>query len=75
MASLDELKMGDLSNELSGMKIENDLRRQVRSNIAHHRSIGSYIGKRHAAGYPVHGQNTRSNARTARKLNKVNRRG
>lgn len=29
---------------------------------------------RHAAGLPVRGQNTQTNARTARKLNKVDRR-
>lgn len=51
------------------MKIESDLRREVRNNILHHRAIGSYKGKRHAMGYPVRGQKTRTNARTARRLN------
>ena len=51
------------------MTLESDLRRQVRNNILHHRTIGDYKGKRHAMGYPVRGQRTRTNAKTARKLN------
>ncbi|KAI6132138.1 hypothetical protein EDD16DRAFT_1882017 [Pisolithus croceorrhizus] len=47
----------------------------VRENIAHQRMIGSYVGKRHAMGLPVRGQNTQSNAKTAKKLNRVNRFG
>ena len=37
--------------------------------------IGSYVGKRHAMKLPVRGQNTQSNAKTARKLNRVERFG
>jgi small subunit ribosomal protein S13 len=51
------------------MKIESDLRKEIRANIMHHRSIGSYVGRRHAMGLPVRGQNTKNNAQTARKLN------
>ncbi|KAI0721724.1 hypothetical protein C8T65DRAFT_565811 [Cerioporus squamosus] len=46
---------------------------QMRENIAHQRMIGSYVGRRHAMHLPVRGQNTQSNARTARKLNRVER--
>ncbi|KAH9813253.1 hypothetical protein DFH28DRAFT_897179, partial [Melampsora americana] len=53
--------------------IESDLRREVRANIAHHRSVGSYRGKRHALGFPVNGQRTHTNAKTAKKLNRVDR--
>jgi len=60
---------------LSQIKLETDLRRQVRENIAHHRTIGTYVGRRHAMGLPVRGQNTRNNRKTARKLNKIERRG
>lgn len=56
---------------LSSLKIESELRAEVRDNIAHHRMIGSYIGKRHAMHLPVRGQNTQSNARTAKKLNRL----
>lgn len=59
---------------LQRLIIESDLRREVRANIAHHRAIGSYRGKRHALGFPVNGQRTHTNAKTARKLNRVERR-
>ena len=60
-------------DRLREIKIESDLRRQMRENIAHQRMIGSYVGRRHAMHLPVRGQNTQSNARTARKLNRVER--
>jgi hypothetical protein len=50
----------DLTAELSSMKIENDLRREVQENIRRLRDMGSYRGRRHAMGLPVRGQNTRS---------------
>lgn len=62
------------SDPLRSIVIEGDLRRQMLADIAHHRSIGTYVGRRHAAGYPVRGQRTQSNARTARRLNRVERR-
>ncbi|THH13944.1 hypothetical protein EW146_g6341 [Bondarzewia mesenterica] len=58
---------------LRNLKIETDLKREIRENIAHQRMIGSYVGKRHAMGLPVRGQNTQTNAKTARKLNRVDR--
>ncbi|PFH54204.1 hypothetical protein AMATHDRAFT_485 [Amanita thiersii Skay4041] len=58
---------------LKNVKIESELRRQIRENIAHQRMIGSYVGRRHAMHLPVRGQNTRSNAKTARKLNQLDR--
>jgi small subunit ribosomal protein S13 len=60
---------------LKTLKIEAEARRVVRENIAHQRMIGSYVGKRHAMGLPVRGQNTQSNAKTARKLNRIPRFG
>ncbi|KAI0748071.1 mitochondrial 30S ribosomal protein S13 [Daedaleopsis nitida] len=60
-------------DRLREIKIESDLRRQMRENIAHQRMIGSYVGRRHAMHLPVRGQNTQSNAKTARKLNRVER--
>lgn len=59
---------------MQNMKIESDLRREMRENIAHQRMIGSYVGRRHAMGLPVRGQSTRRNSKTARKLNRVERR-
>ncbi|KAF5358361.1 hypothetical protein D9756_001425 [Leucocoprinus leucothites] len=58
---------------LKSLKVESELRREIRENIAHQRMIGSYIGKRHAMHLPVRGQNTQSNAKTARKLNQLDR--
>ncbi|EDN95340.1 hypothetical protein SS1G_11217 [Sclerotinia sclerotiorum 1980 UF-70] len=37
--------------------------------------MGSYRGRRHAMGLPVRGQNTKGQISTARKLNKMNRKG
>ncbi|KAI0336484.1 mitochondrial 30S ribosomal protein S13 [Cubamyces sp. BRFM 1775] len=61
------------ADRLREIRIESDLRRQMRENIAHQRMIGSYVGRRHAMHLPVRGQNTQSNAKTARKLNRVER--
>ncbi|KAF8623552.1 hypothetical protein AX15_006323 [Amanita polypyramis BW_CC] len=61
------------TDPLKNVKIETELRREIRDNIAHQRMIGSYVGKRHAMHLPVRGQNTQSNARTARKLNQLDR--
>ncbi|KAI0273316.1 hypothetical protein BC834DRAFT_965870 [Gloeopeniophorella convolvens] len=58
---------------LRWLRIETDLKREMRENIAHQRMIGSYVGKRHAMGLPVRGQNTQTNAKTARKLNRIER--
>ena len=46
--------------------IEGDLRREVALNIKRMTEIGSYRGQRHRRGLPVHGQRTRTNARTKR---------
>lgn len=53
----------DLTAELSNMKIENDLRREVQDNIRRLRDMGSYRGRRHAMGLPVRGQRTRTQVR------------
>lgn len=44
--------------------VEGDLRREIYSNIRRLFEINCYRGLRHKRGLPVHGQNTRSNART-----------
>ncbi len=46
------------------LKTEGDLRREVSANIKRKVEIGSYEGIRHRRGLPVHGQRTRTNART-----------
>ena len=45
-------------------KVEGDLRREIAANIKRKVEIGSYEGLRHRRGLPVHGQRTRTNART-----------
>jgi small subunit ribosomal protein S13 len=46
------------------MTVEGDLRRERSQNIKRLQEIGSYRGLRHRRGLPVHGQNTKTNART-----------
>ena len=45
-------------------KLEGDLRRETQMNIKRLVEIGCYRGLRHRRGLPVHGQRTRTNART-----------
>jgi small subunit ribosomal protein S13 len=47
-----------------GYRVEGDLRREVSGNIKRLMEIGCYRGLRHRRGLPVHGQRTRTNART-----------
>ena len=46
------------------VKVEGDLRREVSQDIKRKMEIGTYQGVRHRRGLPVHGQRTRTNART-----------
>jgi len=45
-------------------RIEGDLRREVSADIRRKIEIGCYQGIRHRRGLPVHGQRTRTNARS-----------
>jgi small subunit ribosomal protein S13 len=45
-------------------RIEGDLRREVAADIRRKIEIGCYEGIRHRRGLPVHGQRTKTNART-----------
>lgn len=45
-------------------KVEGDLRREVGMNVKRLTDIGCYRGLRHRTGLPVHGQRTKTNART-----------
>ncbi|BGP18998.1 hypothetical protein JCM10213v2_007078 [Rhodosporidiobolus nylandii] len=62
------------SDPLPNLVLEEDLRRQSRANIAHHRTIGTLKGRQHAMGLPVRGQRNKTNARTAKRLNRIERR-
>jgi small subunit ribosomal protein S13 len=46
------------------LTVEGDLRRERSQNVKRLQEIGSYRGLRHRRGLPVHGQNTKTNART-----------
>jgi small subunit ribosomal protein S13 len=45
-------------------RVEGDLRREVAQDIRRKIEIGCYQGIRHRRGLPVHGQRTKTNART-----------
>ena len=49
-----------------GYKVEGDLRKAVSIDVKRLTEIGSYRGLRHRRRLPVHGQRTRTNARTKR---------
>src|SRR3990172_1250834 len=52
-------------------KVEGDLRREVQMNIKRLIEIGCYRGLRHRRNLPVHGQRTRTNARTRKGTKKT----
>ena len=52
-------------------KVEGELRKEVSLNIKRLMDIGSYRGLRHRRNLPVHGQRTRTNARTKRGVKKT----
>lgn len=74
VGELGQSQILELNAALDGMKIENDLRRQVLQDIQRLRDTGTYRGRRHAMGLPVRGQNTRNQIKTATKMNRVERR-
>lgn len=47
-------------------RVEGDLRKEISLNIGRLTEIGCYRGMRHRRRLPVHGQRTRTNARTKR---------
>ena len=57
-------QMNAIRNEVSKLKVEGDLRREVALNIKRLTEIGCYRGQRHRKGLPVRGQRTKTNART-----------
>jgi small subunit ribosomal protein S13 len=60
----DLLKLRDYIDE--HFRVEGDLRREVASDIRRKVEIGCYQGLRHRRGLPVHGQRTRTNARSSK---------
>ena len=48
----------------NNFRVEGDLRREVQADIRRKVEIGSYQGLRHRRNLPVHGQRTKTNARS-----------
>src|SRR5271155_5297170 len=62
---LTEDEVGQLRDAIDAqLTVEGDLRREVSQDIKRLTEIGCYRGMRHRRGLPVHGQNTKTNART-----------
>lgn len=61
------------ANCQTGVKVENELKRDVLRNIARLKDIGTYRGRRHAMGLPVRGQRTRGQIKTVWRLNRAER--
>ena len=62
---LTDEQLVQLRDHLEGTyRLEGDLRREVAADIRRKVEIGSYQGLRHRRGLPVHGQRTKTNART-----------
>jgi small subunit ribosomal protein S13 len=81
--SLDE-KIKDLTDDevtklreyIDGqLQVEGDLRRERTQSIKRLQEIGAYRGLRHRRGLPVHGQRTKTNARTRKGPKKTVGRG
>ncbi|MCD6391842.1 MAG: 30S ribosomal protein S13 [Dehalococcoidia bacterium] len=69
---LSEEQVGQLRDVIAKQcKVEGELRREVQSNIKRLIEIGCYRGIRHRMRLPVHGQRTRTNARTKRGARKT----
>ena len=61
---LTEEEQVKLRNEVEGLEVEGDLRRERSQNVKRLQEIGCYRGLRHRRGLPVRGQRTKTNART-----------
>ena len=61
---LAEDKLDAIRNEISQLTVEGDLRRERNMAIKRLMDLGCYRGIRHRRNLPVHGQRTRTNART-----------
>lgn len=62
--NLSEEQLTAIRSEISKIKVEGDLRREISMNIKRLQEIGCYRGIRHRRGLPVRGQRTKNNART-----------
>lgn len=61
---LTEEEINKIRSAVDGIKVEGDLRKEVRLNVKRLMDIRSYRGLRHKLGLPVRGQKSKTNART-----------
>jgi small subunit ribosomal protein S13 len=61
---LSDEQIEQLRGEVAKLTTEGDLRREINMNIKRLMDLGCYRGLRHRRGLPVHGQRTKTNART-----------
>jgi small subunit ribosomal protein S13 len=61
---LTEDEVVKLREAVEGREVEGDLRRERSQDVKRLQEIGSYRGLRHRRGLPVHGQRTKTNARS-----------
>jgi small subunit ribosomal protein S13 len=62
---LDDEQLAKLRDYIeNNYRVEGDLRREVQADIRRKIEIGCYAGLRHRRHLPVHGQRTKTNART-----------
>lgn len=61
---LTEGELENLRGQITQIRVEGDLRREVAMNIKRLIELGTYRGLRHKRGLPARGQRTRTNART-----------
>lgn len=64
IGELDEANLDAIRNEVAKCTVEGDLRRETSMNIKRLMDLGCYRGMRHRRHLPVHGQRTKTNART-----------
>lgn len=66
IGDLTEVQLSRIREIISKYKIEGDLRRQNAVNIKRLIDLKCYRGLRHRHGLPIHGQRTKTNARTCK---------
>ncbi|RPG33518.1 MAG: 30S ribosomal protein S13 [Gammaproteobacteria bacterium TMED92] len=64
IGELDEANLDAIRTEVGKLTVEGDLRRETSMNIKRLMDLGCYRGMRHRRHLPVHGQRTKTNART-----------
>lgn len=67
LSELTDAEIDNIRSLVAGYTVESELKRLVATNIMDKQNSGSYVGRRHRAGLPVRGQNTKNNAQTCKR--------